>query len=542
MSIVLGALATIGGIGVVYKDYHDKEIKERKLKKDVINKWELLMESAISKTENKIEQKFEILDIFIKHYGVDCIISLPVPYIKLRELIPSIESIYQAECICELSSDKNTAYMRLHFNSLDIDFKEDMKFKWYKTFYNCRNSYGETFNISKIEEITNPNNKEIIGYKLYIKFPLGLSYIDLMKYEVQLSKIFGKCFFRWNDDSMCAECDIVITPLDNNEQFKMLKCKPWELYIAMTHYYKPLVLDYKTSPNAIIGGKNNTGKTVALIAGLINLAMQYDETEVQFYFGVVSDKQDFRVFKNIRNTMGYAGNLEESVSLFDKILAEAKRRNKLFEDCDTEDKIVLNIFDYNKLNPKNKLPFIYLNIDEITSYMPMEGESSKDKNSNMKKKCISNLWKIAREYRSCGIWLSFATQRADIKSIDPNIKGQMGNKITFYQPNSGSAMTLFSGGEEGLISKIISLAKQRECLVEYSDGIEFAKTLYLDTEMMIKLLKPYRVKKIVPIVDISKVEKPITDNEKPKEEKMSRNEKRAKEWEEKKSKFTFVKK
>lgn len=467
---------------------------EGKIKKEIENKWNYLMLSHQNGAQNKINQHYELVKIIIKEYGFNAIVTMPVgtSINDLRKLLPSIEMAYGGDAILEMSSDKTSAYLRVAIKGLNISNKDKIRFKWYKTFFKgerCRNNYGETYTIEKVEDIVNPNKKKddedrIVGYKLIVSIPEGLNYDNLSGFEDSIGNTMGKCFMNWNEKLRKTEVKIITNPLKNSEKFVPIECKPWELYVSMGYDYKPIVFDYKRFPNAIVGGMTGTGKTVSLIMAFLNLCYFHDRKKIRLLIGLISDKQDFRVFRDINQCDYYARNLKDSLKLIKYLTKEASRRNKLFESCK---KLIVNVYEYNKLNKKDQLPLLYFLTDEIANYMPLS--SDPDEIQDIKCEFMGLFWKLAREGRSAGIYITVATQRGDTKNLDSNIKANLANKMSYKQSNTASALTIFGNGDN-VAKRVTSLdMSERESLIEYYEGITIGKTPYLDTDMMEGFLK-----------------------------------------------------
>ena len=458
----------------LYRTLDEKGIKNRKVKRNIRKKWSVLMDSIGNTAENKIEQGYEILEIFIKHYGFDFILSIPYgkKFNDVLGLIPLVESCYKANVMVNLSEDKNSAYIRVHLMGKEISKKDEIRFSWFKTFYNmdnCTTKSGETLGIDSIEEVLSPN-KEVVGYRIKSKIPVGLGYEKIKSSYDVMTRTLGKCFFDFNFKTMVLETTIIHKNIEDNEKFIPVKVNPWEIYVAMCYDWKPIILNYRLSANSLTGGNQGTGKTVALIMGFINLCYWRDDFDLTV--AMMGEKQDLRVFRDVRQCKYYANTRESSMSLFKYLVNEMKRRNDLFAQ---QKRFCFNIYEYNEMvKPDERLKVIHLLIDEIADFAE-DDEIQKI------------LWSILRKGRSSGIYASVATQRASTKNLDSEIKGQLANKIGFSQPNTASALTVMSG--EDIAKRVMSLEKNRECLVDYIEGIKLARTLHLDKDMMEDLLK-----------------------------------------------------
>lgn len=466
----------------MYRILDKNGIKNRKIKKEIKNKWSILMDSIGTNSENKIEQQYEILEIFPKHYGFDMIVSLPLgkKFQDILSLLPAIQSCFQAEAIAKLADKKNTSYIRVHQLDKEISDKDRLRFNWFKVFNNidgCLTKAGETVEIDKVHTLTSPTD-DIVGYTVYSKIPIGISYEKVKGAYNVISKSLGKCYFNFNTKTMQLETNIITQPIDNDTKFKPISVKPWELYFAMGYDWKPVIFNYSETANALIGGNQGTGKTNALIGAFINLCHSckgetYDDS-FDLMVCNVGEKEDLRVFRDVKQCKGYANSIGELKSMLLYLIQEMKRRNQLFAE---RKKFIFNIHQYNKLIREEKgemLKVIHFVADEIADLA---------ENDEIQKL----LWDLIRKSRSAGIYITVATQRGSVKNLDSEIKGQLANQISFSQPNTASALTIMSG--EDVAKKVMDLEKTRECLVDYAEGLKVAKTLFLSPEMMQELLE-----------------------------------------------------
>lgn len=471
----------------LYRTFAYDKHEERRLKSKVKRNWKVLMDSMGNSAENKIHQEYEILNIFPKHYGFDMVVSIPPAkkFSDVVDLLPLIEHFYRANVMLNMSENKNTAYVRVHFSNFEISPKDKLRFDWFKTFYNmsgCITKSGETLNIDKISEIKSHDN-ELVGYKIISKIPLGLNYDKIKDSYDTITKTMGKCFFNFNYKEMVLETSIIHKRIEDNVKFTPYKVKPWELYISMGYDWNPIILDYSMVANSLIGGTQGSGKTNAIFSAFINLCNQcngdYYEDGFDLMVSNLGEKNDLRVFRDTKQCKYYANSQAEVLSMLKYLKKEMNRRNKLFAE---QESFCFNIHQYNKLikDKSKQLKIIHLLGDEIADLM------SEDKDDG-KKEIQDMLWDIIRKSRSSGIYVTVATQRGSLANLSSEIKGQLANKICFSQPNTASALTIMSG--EDIAKRVMSLEKKRECLVDYGEGIKVAKTLYLDERMMEKLLK-----------------------------------------------------
>lgn len=493
-------------------------LEEFKMEHMIELKWKTLMNTVNNikpNDKNKAEKEFKAFDIKeiqLKEYGFNAIISIPFgnSLSDFRKLIPAIGVIYQANVIAELTATKSAIFMRVHFYGLKLSDIDDIKFKWYMNLADkdSRNIDGETYRLESKTNVYHPTLKEkikvkgkdgnevnkdrkiLIGYRFKVNIPNGLSYDDLEKKLVDLNKLFGICSIKFDDDTNTTTIEIMKHKLGDNEKYEPIKVKPWELYIGMTHSYKPVILDFRYSPNVLIGGASGSGKTVSMMMALLNIVLHNDENKVNLYVSMLSDKQDLKVFKNIKHCKSYCKDLDSVLKQLKELVAEEKRRNRLFDEA-SEDGEILNIYDYNKI-AKNKLPITYLCIDEIASFA-INGTEANDNQEKIKKKCNALLWQLVREGRSAGVYCVLCTQRGSLGNVSGDIKGIIGNMVCFHFENTASALTILGDGDLAILA--VKQKKIREFITTGGEGC-FGKTLFLTPKMMIEYLKPYKLPKI----------------------------------------------
>lgn len=450
-------------------------------KHNIKNQWKTFNES--------IEENFKIGKVILKYYGFDAIILIPMnkTISDLRKYIFQITTLYQAKVIIEPAENKTSAYMRVADNEKDLKDIDKIKFIWYSTFYGRtdRNNLGETYSITSYEKILNPNKEKetIVGYHLFVKIHEGFSFDELQKYEEVLNNTIGKCYMKWDKNRMRAIVTIITKPLSNKEKFVPIPCKPYELYVAMGYDYKPIICNFKVNCNLASAGQQGSGKTISIIQAMINLA--YWNDNVDYFVGFVTYKTDLRILKDLKQTKAYITNLDDLYKMFKYLSNLSKHRNKVFTNCK---EVVFNIYEYNEYAKKNNLEqmnLTYFITDEITDFMPKEGE---DKTITKKKQEIACMfWDLCRLSRSSGIYMIISSQRMTKENVSAEVKGQMGNRICFYQPNTASALSVFGNGDS-YASKITRLEKTRECYIENHEEITLAKTLYLDRDLMKKYI------------------------------------------------------
>lgn len=472
--IYVGSVVLAGIANLTY-DFR----KRNKIKREIRRTFDDVM---VSNNKFKLEQAFIFEDYSLKEYGFDMSIELNSGDLEeFISYIPKLEYKFDARIAAYKLNDRILA--KVWINGFKICEEEKIKFEWDKVFNSIRNSRGETFLIKDIQPIKNKNTKEIVGYIINTKIPGGLNFDLLYKYSSNLDSI-GRSFIKWNKETKMAEVQLITKDI-NIEKFKPLKVNPWEFFVGMKYNYEPIILDYSIMANSFISGMQNSGKTRAMIQGILNILTCNNRDKVRVVLGMISNKQDLRIFKNTEQCDYYADNIEKLNLLLDRLLKECRNRNKLFENED----MVFNLFDYNE-KATNKLPIIHFLADEIADFMPID---EYEKDYSLKKTIVEKLIQIAREGRSAGIYLTLATQRSDSKSLDPRLKACLSNKIIFKLANEKTAELIL--GEDKVKCRLaVNLdIKEREFLVENHEGFDIGKACFIGNSEIKDILRPIKV-------------------------------------------------
>lgn len=456
-----------------------KIFEELSIKNVINSKWNSLMQQI---DENS---RYKIMDIFIKHYGFDCILAIPyrLSLLEFRKLMPTISILFKGDIIAELSENKSSIYMRCHVYGVDIEDVDNIKFKWYMVLHDneYRNYNGETYKLKNVRNIINQNSekKEVVGYKFDISIPEGLNFKKLKEIEVEITQQIGKCLISLDKKLNLVTGEIITKQMDDNEKFKPVKLNnPWEFFLAVNYGYSPIIADLSKSPHLLYTGKTQTGKTVAVVTGITNLCYQFSRKDLRLFCSMISAKKDLRIFIDMEQCDYYAYDIDTTLRLLKYLHKEMKRRNETFE---TSEKFCGSMYEWNKKHPERKMPMILASFDEMTLYMPL---SSDDKSLKQKKqRCIDLFKTLITESASAGINILFCLQRPDKESFNPTIKAQIGTVIGFYQPNTASSLVAMDD------ESLCYLQQKREAIVRYDKGTELVKTLYLTNDMVLDILK-----------------------------------------------------
>ena len=206
----------------------------------------------------------------------------------------------------------------------------------------------------------------------------------------------------------------------------------------------------KTIPNILGAGTSGSGKSVLVKSIVCQLIENYTPDQLKIIYLDNKGGVEANTFKNIKHLAAMSSNVEETILELLDIKQEMFRRLKLVKDAD-----VTGIVSYNsKVNKKDRLPFIFVIIDELFSFMtlPASPPNRKDATSEdlifNQKTAYRTMAEIASMCRAVGIHLMFCTQRPTDSVIPTNITCNCGLRIGLRTSNEQESRNIIE--EKGL--------------------------------------------------------------------------------------------
>lgn len=197
------------------------------------------------------------------------------------------------------------------------------------------------------------------------------------------------------------------------------------------------------SPHIYFGGETGGGKSSLARSMIMFGHLFYKPEELRFYYMDLKDGTEAQIFYDTPFTDSYVRRPQDAERFLLSLLQEEYSRLELFQ----KNKVV-NFKDYNRRNPKNKLPRILCMIDELSL---LEGKEFE--------KCRDILQVITAFGRAVGVNLAIGSHRPDNKVMSGTMKMNISIKIAFWcnpvsarvilDENNGKAMEYLDAEVQG---------------------------------------------------------------------------------------------
>jgi hypothetical protein len=339
------------------------------------------------------------------------------------------------------------------------------KFKMIMEGCGVKNKYDQYYEVLKIIQ-------KKYGFDMIISIPKGLSYETLEKKLPEIEAgLAAVVEMEWKRFENCAYLKAACNDYNSKTKFVPVKTAgAWELYFGDTFFFEKLIADMKEMPHVLIAGATASGKSRCVFIAITNLLYWHDDVEL--FLAQVSDKKDLQKFAHYKQTQFFAKNLQTTDQLIKYLLQTMKNRNDKLGTLN-------NIYEYNKLHPKDIMNTIYFVIDEGARLMP--GEKNIDPDYEIKKRIMANLIHLLQEGRSAGIYVLECLQRPDKNTVDPNAKANYNIKIGFRANNTASSKVM---ADDDSLHNL----PNREALFMGSE-YKTLKTPYIDDKLIKQLLQ-----------------------------------------------------
>lgn len=247
--------------------------------------------------------------------------------------------------------------------------------------------------------------------------------------------------------------------------------------IGDTFKNEQIILNLKSNPHTVVTGVTGGGKSVCVKSIITSLINNYSSNEINFYF-IDFKIVELSLFKRCTDYVkSYVTEIEEAKELLADLMEECKNRYRLFDELE-----VTNIWDYNKLVPKEKqLKKQIIVIEEFVEF-------TQDK----KRIAMTLLKRFSSLARASGQYLILTGQRFDNTVIDLVLRNNLSNRIVFQMSDEANSKLLLgrSGAEK--------IDVKGRCYVKVNATVQECQSYYISDNQVKSIIKPYVISKKQP--------------------------------------------
>ena len=208
------------------------------------------------------------------------------------------------------------------------------------------------------------------------------------------------------------------------------------------------VCEINKMPHLLIAGTTGSGKSVCVNGIICSILMRAKPDEVKL--AMIDPKVvELSVYNGIPHLMcPVVSDPKKAAVLLQKMVAEMENRYQMFSDTGTKkieqyNEYVEKYNKKNKDNPRSKMPYIVIIIDELSDLMMVAAKEVED-----------SILRITQKARAAGIHLIVATQRPSTEVITGLIKANIPSRIAFAVGSGIDSRTILDQvGAEKLLGK-----------------------------------------------------------------------------------------
>ena len=227
----------------------------------------------------------------------------------------------------------------------------------------------------------------------------------------------------------------------DTKEYRNFKSKYLKLALGKDIAGTPVVADLGTMPHLLVAGATGSGKTVCL--NTIITSMLFNSTPEELKFIMIDPKRvELAVFNDLPHLLSpVVTDTKKVAATLEWVVGEMDSRFQLFATSG-----VRNIDLYNEKfgkDPKQKLPFIVIIIDELADLMMVAQQDVE-----------STITRLAQLSRAVGIHMIIATQRPSVDVITGVIKANFPARISFKVASKVDSRTVMDmNGADKLLGR-----------------------------------------------------------------------------------------
>lgn len=190
------------------------------------------------------------------------------------------------------------------------------------------------------------------------------------------------------------------------------------------------VLDFKKVANVLDAGMQGSGKSIATKWALTYLGCMYSPKELEIYISDLK-RTELNRFKNMKHVKWYVDTPSGTDIMIKNLIKIMDERYKKFAEAKVSD-----VYEYNEKYPENKMPYIFVAIEEMSRFTSNAYVKSYYASKNLNTDQNYNLSELLFNARASGLSLWCTVQRPTKENLNPDVKSSLGNILAFKTMNA----------------------------------------------------------------------------------------------------------
>lgn len=229
--------------------------------------------------------------------------------------------------------------------------------------------------------------------------------------------------------------DIIYSDVPMDSYFESpnhIDLKPTEFWVGRGRA-KDLKCDFDTAPHLLVAGQTGGGKSTFLRQLIVTLYL--NDPHMKFILVDLKGGMEFQLFEDLPRAF-VPESASSAVGFLSELSLIFESRMKEFKATKAKD-----VSAFETITGK-KIERYSIVVDEAAE-MFLPGVQSNRDDVNSARRILSQ---IARQGRSLGIHLIIATQRPDVKALDPQVKANLTGVLCFQMVNDASSISVLGTG------------------------------------------------------------------------------------------------
>ncbi|MCD3319527.1 cell division protein FtsK [Clostridium botulinum D/C] len=295
--------------------------------------------------------------------------------------------------------------------------------RWLDVMFNCKfiNAFKKTFTLVNLKH-------ENYGFSCRILIPDGYCIDDLDNKTTVIQNNVGCTFVLEKfSNKRYANAKFILIENCNKIPFEPVEVEPYQVCAGVDEGGHPVIFNMNIEPMVLIAGATRMGKNGCIDHAIPSWIYYCSEDDIHLYLFQFA-KGDLGKYQKCKQVKCFSmSDLDKLLNVLQDIYNEMQKRMKEMSDMTSNCKGD-NLYDYNKLNPTKKMPFIYIIIDEFMDIANSEGDKE---SSKVKTHIISILQSIAEYGGALGVNYIVLHQKPEKALMPTFLKNQSNVRICF---------------------------------------------------------------------------------------------------------------